>query len=65
MTAIQKADLEGKLREIEGVVTEMEDEARSTARVAAVATGVAVVVVVALIIWRSRRSKIRIEVYKQ
>lgn len=65
MTAIQKSDLEGKLREIEGVVTEMEGEARSTARAAAVATGVAVVVVVALIVWRSRRSKIRIEVYKQ
>ncbi len=65
MTAIQKSDLEGKLREIEGVVTEMEGEARSTATVAAVATGVAVVVVVALIVWRSRRSKIRIEVYKQ
>lgn len=65
MTAIQKSDLEGKLREIEGVVTEMEGEARSTVRVAAVATGVAVVVVVALIVWRSRRSKIRIEVYKQ
>jgi len=65
VTAIQKSDLEGKLREIEGVVTEMEGEARSTVRVAAVATGVAVVVVVALIVWRSRRSKIRIEVYKQ
>ncbi len=65
MTTIDKTELEAKLREIEGVVTEIEDEARSNARLVAVAAGVAVVAVVALMVWRSRRSKIRIEVYKQ
>ena len=65
MTAINKSDLEAKLREIEGVVTDVEDEARSSMTKVAIITGVAVVGVVALMVWRSRRSKIRIEVYKQ
>ncbi len=65
MTAINKSDLEAKLREIEGVVTDVEDEARSSMTKVAIIAGVAVVGVVALMVWRSRRSKIRIEVYKQ
>ena len=65
MTSINKADLEGKLREIEGVVTDFEEEAKSKVKVAAVVAGVAVVGVVAFMIWKSRHPKIRIEVYKQ
>lgn len=65
MTTIDRSELEAKLREIEGVVTDIEEEARSSARVVAVVAGVAVVAVVAFIVWRSRRSKIRIEVYKK
>ncbi|MCZ7533176.1 MAG: hypothetical protein M5U23_07200 [Acidimicrobiia bacterium] len=65
MTTIDRSQLEAKLREIEGVVTDIEDEARSSAKLVAVAAGVAVLAVVVLVVWRSRRSKIRIEVYKQ
>jgi hypothetical protein len=56
MTDINKADLEAKLREIEGVVTDVEEEARSNIQT--------VVAVVAFMVWKSRRSKIRVEVYK-
>lgn len=62
---VQKADLEAKLREIEGVVTDVEEEARSNATTIAVVAGVVVVGLVALAVWRSRRSKIRVEVYSQ
>ena len=65
MTAINKTDLEAKLREIEGVVTDVEDDARTSMTKVAIIAGVAVVGVVALMVWRSRHSKIRIEVYKQ
>jgi hypothetical protein len=61
---ISRDDLEGKLREIEGVVVETEDEARQNF---GLVVGGAVVVVVALIaygIWRSRRRRIHIEVYQ-
>ena len=64
MTKLDKSDLEAKLREIEGVVTEIEDDARSNARTVVIVAGVAVISIVALMIWRSRRSKIRVEVYK-
>jgi hypothetical protein len=64
MTDINKADLEAKLREIEGVVTDVEEEARSNIQTIAVVAGVAVVAVVAFMVWKSRRSKIRVEVYK-
>lgn len=64
MTHINKSDLEAKLREIEGVVTDVEEEARSNMRTVAIVAGVAVVAVVALVVWKSRRSKIRVEVYK-
>jgi hypothetical protein len=65
MTSIDRADLEGKLREIEGVVTEFEDKAMSKAKIAAVAAGVVVVGLAAYLIWKSKHPKIRIEVYKQ
>ncbi|MEN8040825.1 MAG: hypothetical protein ABFR95_04920 [Actinomycetota bacterium] len=60
---VQKADLEAKLREIEGVVTDVEDDAKSNARTIVLVVGAVAVGVVALTIWRSRRSKIRVEVY--
>lgn len=62
--SIDKADLEAKLREIEGVVTEVEDEAIGNAKLIAVGVAVAVVGLVAYGIWRHKRNKIRIEVYK-
>ena len=62
---VQKADLEAKLLEIEGVITEVEEDARSSVVTVAVIVGVVVVGVVALAIWRSRRSRIRVEVYTQ
>ncbi len=61
---ISRDDLEGKLREIEGVVVETEDEAKQNL---GLVVGGAVVVVVALIaygIWRSRRRRIHVEVYQ-
>ena len=65
MTSIDRADLEGKLREIEGVVTDFEDDAKSKAKIVAVVAGVAVVGLVSYMVWKSRHPKIRIEVYKQ
>ncbi len=62
---VQKADLEAKLLEIEGVVTDVEEEAKSSATTAAVVAGVVIIGLVAFAIWRSRRSKIRVEVYTQ
>jgi hypothetical protein len=62
---VQKADLEAKLLEIEGVVTDVEEEARSSVVTVAVVAGVVVVGLVAFAIWRSRRSRIRVEVYTQ
>ena len=61
---INRDDLEGKLREIEGVVVESEGEAKQNM---ALVIGGAVVVVAALVaygIWRSRRRRIHIEVYQ-
>jgi hypothetical protein len=62
---VQKADLEAKLREIEGVVTDVEEEARSNVVTVAVVAGVVVVGLMAFAVWRSRRSRIRVEVYTQ
>jgi heme/copper-type cytochrome/quinol oxidase subunit 2 len=62
---IDKTELEAKLREIEGVVTDIEEEAQSNAIMVAAVVTVVVVGVVAFIVWRSRRSRIRIEVYRQ
>lgn len=64
VAAIDKSDLEAKLREIEGVVTEVEDEAIANVRVVAVGVALVVVGLVAYGIWRHKRNKIRIEVYK-
>ena len=61
---ISRDVLEGKVRVIEGVVVETEDEAKLNL---GLVVGGAVVVVVALIaygIWRSRRRRIHIEVYQ-
>jgi hypothetical protein len=52
---IDKTELEAKLREIEGVVTDIEEDARSNTMLVAVVVAVAVVGVVALVVWRSRR----------
>lgn len=60
---VDKADLEAKLMEIEGVVTDVEREARSNALIIGVVVGVVVVGFVALSVWRSRRNRIRIEVF--
>jgi hypothetical protein len=62
---VQKSDLEAKLLEIEGVVTDVEEEARSSVVTATVVVGIVVVGIVAFAIWRSRRSRIRVEVYTQ
>lgn len=62
---VQKADLEAKLREIEGVVTDVEEEAKSNAVTIAIVTGAVIIGLVAFAIWRSRQSKIRVEVYTQ
>jgi hypothetical protein len=62
---VRKADLEAKLREIEGVVTDVEEEAKSHAATLAVVAGIVVIGLVALAVWRSRHSKIRVEVYTQ
>lgn len=63
--SVDKTELEAKLREIEGVVTEFEEDAKSNVMMVAAVVTVAVVGVVALAVWRSRRSRIRIEVYQQ
>lgn len=61
---IHRDDLEAKLREIEEVVVDTEEEARDNARVV-IAVGAAVVVaLVAFGIWKSRRRRIHIEVYQ-
>jgi hypothetical protein len=62
---VQKADLEAKLLEIEGVVVDVEEEARSKIVTIGVVAGVVVVGIVAFAVWRSRRSRIRVEVYTQ
>jgi hypothetical protein len=61
---ISRDDLESKLREIEDVVTDTESEVRS--RGPAIIAGVTVVVVLAIAysVWRSRRRRIRVEVYR-
>ena len=64
MTEIDKADLEAKLREIEGVVLDTEEEAKGKAVIIGAAVAVAVVGLIAYSIYRSRRNKIRVEVYK-
>jgi len=60
---VHKAELEAKLREIEGVVIDVEEEAKSNMVKVAVVAGAVVIGLVALAIWRSRRSRIHVEVY--
>jgi hypothetical protein len=64
VTPVDKSDLEAKLREIEGVVTDVEDEAIANVKVVAVGVALVVVGLVAYGIWRHKRNKFRIEVYK-
>lgn len=64
-TQIDKSDLEAKLREIEGVVLDVEETGKTNAAVIAVGVAVVVVSIVAYGIWRSRRNRIRIEVYRR
>ena len=52
-----------RLREIEGVVTDVEQEARSNALMIGIVAGAVIVGIVAFSIWRSRRNRIRVEVY--
>jgi hypothetical protein len=61
---VDKSDLEAKLREIEGVVIDVENEARSNALVIGVVTGVVIVGIIAFSVWRSRHNRIRVEVYR-
>lgn len=60
---VHKADLEAKLREIEGVVTDVEEEARSKILALGAVVGAVLIGLVVLAVWRSRRGKIRVEVY--
>lgn len=60
---IDRSDLEAKLREIEGVVVDVEEEARSKGTLVVVGVTVVVVGLVAYSIWRRRRNRIRVEVY--
>ncbi len=62
---VQRADLEAKLREIEGVVTDVEDKARSNAVMVGIIAGAVVVGIIAFSVWRSRHSRIRVEVFTQ
>lgn len=64
MTQIDKSDLEAKLREIEGVVTDVEEETANRARWVAIGATAVVVGLVVYGVWRSRRNKIRVEVYQ-
>ena len=65
MTTVHKADLEAKLREIEGVVTHVEEEAKSNAMLFGIVAGAVIIGVVAFSIWKSRHSRIRVEVFAQ
>lgn len=60
---VHKADLEAKLREIEGVVTDVEEEARSNILALGAVVGAVLIGLVVFAVWRSRRGKIRVEVY--
>lgn len=61
---VKRDDLEAKLREIEGVVTDTEEGARQNATRVIGGVAVVVVVLIAYGIWRSRRRRIHIEVYQ-
>lgn len=63
-TPVRRDDLEAKLREIEGVVVDFEEEAKS--RTILIAAGVTVVVVGVVVygMWLRRRNRIKVEVYR-
>lgn len=61
---ISRDDLESKLREIEEVVTETESDVRSRAPYLIAGVTVVVVLAIAYSVWRSRRRRIRVEVYR-
>jgi FtsZ-interacting cell division protein ZipA len=61
---ISRDDLEAKLREIEGVVTDTEEDAKQNMGMVIGGAVVIVIAVVAFGIWRSRRRRIHIEVYR-
>ena len=63
MTTVDRSDLEAKLREIEGVVTETEEEVRSRGRLIVAGVAVVAVVLVGYAVWRMRRKPIQVEVY--
>lgn len=63
MTTVDKADLEAKLREIEGVVTETEEEVRNRGRYIIAGVAVVAVVLIGYTVWRMRRKPIQVEVY--
>ncbi len=58
-----RSDLEAKLREIEGVVIETEDEVRSRGRLIVAGVAVVAVVLIGYTVWRMRRKPIQVEVY--
>jgi len=62
--SVSRDDLEARLREIEGVVADTEDEAQKNMGLLIGGVVVVVVTLVAYGIWRSRRRRIHIEVYQ-
>ncbi len=65
MMAIERADLEAKLREIEEIVDETREQAKSTGT--AVAVGAVIVIVLVFLLGRRRGKKAggaRVEVYR-
>jgi len=63
--AVERADLEAKLREIEAIVDETKEQAKTTGTVLAVAAVVAVVVIYLFGRRRGRRSGgARVEIYR-
>jgi len=63
--AVQRADLEAKLRQIEAIVDETKEQARTTGSVIAVV--VVVIVIVAFLLGRKRGKKAggaRVEVFR-
>ena len=62
---VERRDLENKLREIEAIVDETTEQAKSTGT--AIAVGIAVVIVLAFVLGRRRGKKsggARVEVYR-
>lgn len=62
--SVSRDDLEAQLREIEGVVSETEEEVRQNMTLLIGGAVAVAVVLVAYGIWRSRRRRIHIEVYQ-